>query len=333
MDSWGYLSGLLRAEKVHALTSNNFSTLAETPDTDSLMKSLEDTVYGELFQGRALKEFADIFDEYYQQKFQYIQEISPCPIMLHVHSIKTDLNNLKLCYKAKLTQRNIAWENLSEQGTILPERMFSIVEHELWNELPNTIAQALISLSESNKDSIRQVDFLLDKAFYAYRVEMVEEACANEPELYSGLLDFYKKEVDCENIKNIFRAKTMHLEREQIADIVISGGYISAKYFVDYANVSTEETADLVKNSAYGEYLDAGIAQWLSNQSCTLLEKQIDEYLLDVASGFAYQSAGPAVIEESLFSLQTEIKNLKLIIIGKLNNMSAEEIKERVRNV
>lgn len=333
MESWGYLSGLLRAEKVHTLTNHQFTSFAETVDSEHLLKSLEDTVYGELFQGKALKDYSGIFNEYYQQKFQQISEVSPCPIILNVHALKADLNNLKLCYKAKISGRQISWENLSEKGTISPERMFSIVEHELWNELPSTIAQALISLNEQSKDTLRQIDFLLDKAYYAYRVEILQQATENDSLMYNELLNFYKKEIDCENIKNIFRAKTMHLEREQIADIMIDGGYISAKYFVDNAHSSVEDIADLIKNSLYGEYFEKSIAQWVGTGSCTLLEKQIDEYLLDISSDFAYTSAGPSVIEETLRSLQTEIKNLKLIIIGKLNNMSAEEIKERVRNV
>ncbi|MGL4677093.1 MAG: V-type ATPase subunit [Brevinema sp.] len=333
MNSWGYLSGLLRAEKVHDLTNNTFSLLAETLDTDSFMKSLEDTKYGVLFRGQNLSKFSELFDEYYQYKFQAMADVSPCPIVFRIHTLKTDLNNLKLCYKAKVSQKTVSWENLSEKGTISPERMFSIVEQELWNEFPSVISQTLINLSSVSKDSLRQIDFLLDRAYYTYRIEILQEAASYEWDLYKILLDFYKKEVDCENIKNIFRAKTMHLERKQIADIMISGGYLSADYFIDHVNGSTEEIADLVKNSSYGEIFTLGIAQWLGEQSCSLLEKQIDEYLLDLVSNFTYQSFGPAVIEEALRSLQIEIKNLKLIIIGKLNNMSVTDIKERVRNV
>jgi len=331
MESWGYLSGLLRSEKVHALTNNDFTSFAETVNADSLLKSLEDTVYGPLFQGRTLKEFSVIFDEYYQQKFQNIKEISPCPIVMQVHSLKVDLNNLKLCYKAKLSQKNLSWEQLSEEGTIAPERMFSIVEHELWNELPTLVARAIMELADN--DSARKVDFLLDRAYYAYRLQILQQACSFESDFYKGLVDLYKKEIDCENIKNIFRAKKMNLERDQIAEIVIAGGYMSAEFFVDYANISGEEMADLIRESAYGEVLSSGINYWVTHKSCTILEKQIDEYLLDCASDFDYLSSGPAVIEESLRSMQIEIKNLKLIIIGKINNMSTEEIKERVRNV
>ena len=87
MDSWGYLSGLLRAEKVHTLTDNDYVALAETVDVEALAKSLEDTVYGTLFQGRSLKEFSDIFDNFYEEKFQKIKEITPCPILTDRKSV------------------------------------------------------------------------------------------------------------------------------------------------------------------------------------------------------------------------------------------------------
>ncbi len=332
MDSWGYLSGLLRAEKVHTLTDNDYVALAETVDVEALAKSLEDTVYGTLFQGRSLKEFSDIFDNFYEEKFQKIKEITPCPILTNIHALKVDLNNIKLCYKAKLSQKETP-ESLSEEGTMSSEKIASIVEHELWNELPRTIAESLITLSESGKDSARRVDFLIDRAFYAYRLELLEAAASYEPELYKDLLSFYRKEVDCENIKNIFRAKKMGLEKEQITEIIITGGWMSYDFFMDHAHLGEEDIVDVIRDSAYGEVLNAGISYWATTRSCTVLEKQIDEYLLDQTSNFLYHSSGPAVIEETLRLLDVEIKNLKLIIIGKLNNMSTEEIKERVRNV
>lgn len=333
MDSWGYLSGLLRAEKVHALTNNEFIAFAEVIDSDSLLKSLEDTIYGSLFQGRALKEFDSIFNEYYQKKFQEIREIAPCPIITNVHALKTDLNNIKLCYKAKLTQKEISWVQLSEEGTISPEKMFSIVENELWNELPFVVGQAIINLGDKAKNNIRHVDFIIDRVFYAYRLEILEEAMSYEPNVYKDLVDLYRKEVDCENIKNILRAKKMRLEKEDIADIIIPGGYISYEFFLDYANLGEEDIADIFKDTVYGEIFNKGISVWLATRSCTVLEKQIDEYLLEEITKLSYYSTGPAVVEDTLRSLQIEIKNLKLIIIGKINSMSIEEIRERVRNV
>lgn len=333
MVSWGYLSGLLRSEKVYALSNSDFSSFAELADGNALLKALEDTVYDSLFRGRALKEFTVIFDEYYQQKSRSIQEIMPCPILLQVHTLKGDLNNLKLCYKAKLLQKNLSWEQLSEEGTISPERMYTIVEQELWNELPDPVARAVIGLTEKVKDSLRKVDFLLDSAYYTYRLALLQEANQYEPGLYKDLVDFYRKEIDCENIKNLFRAKKMDLDKDQITEMIIAGGYMTQEFFSDNAHISSEETADLIKDSAYGIVFDAGIKEWIAYRSCTLLEKQIDEYLLDQTSIFSYSSEGPAVVEEYLRSLQIEIKNLKLIIIGKLNNMSTEEIKGRVRDV
>ncbi len=329
MNSWGYLSGLLRAERVHALSNSDFSALSETQDAESLSKALDDTVYGELFQGRTLRDFTVVFDEYYQKKLAEIKEISPETVLLKVYGLNADLNNFKLCYKAKVSNKQVSWEQLSERGDIEPEKMFSIVENELWNELPDAVSKAVVSLDA--KESLRQVDFAMDKAYYEEKIQMIAKECKQESALYKGILDLYKKELDCENIKNILRASAMDLDKNQIAEILLDGGYVSSGYY-DSAN-SSEEAADLVKNTAYGEVLEAGVNEWLATKSCTLLEKQIDEYILDISADFAYCSEGPAVVEETLRALQLEIKNLKLIIIGKLNDMSVEEIKERLRNV
>lgn len=333
MSTWGYLSGLLRAEKVYALTDSDFAALAETPDAETLAKSLEDTVYGPLFQGHTLKDFAEIFDNFYRTKFNEIKSMIPDPVIIKVHALKMDLNNLKLLYKAKSTQKEISWDRLSDEGTIPSEKMYTIVEYELYNELPQPVAQALIELKQIAGDDLRQMDFLVDRAFYIYRLDLLKEAFVKNAQDYTQILDLYRKEIDCENIKNIFRAKKMDLERDQILEIIIPGGYISSELLFEEAVLPAEDFIDFVRETAYGDFLSEGVDFWVNTRSCTILEKQIDEFLIKIVRNFSFIGQGPAVVEETLRLLDIELKNLKLIIIGKLNNMSVESIKGRVRHV
>ncbi|MGL4366906.1 MAG: V-type ATPase subunit [Brevinemataceae bacterium] len=334
MESWGYLSGLLRSERANLLTDNQFGTFAEAADTDSLVKLLEDTVYGSMFHEKTLKEFAPVLGSYYKNKMEQIKEMAPCPIILSVHKMRYDLNNLKLCYKAKLTHTEVNWSHLSEEGTIAPEKMFSIIENELFNELPQPVAQALIMFQQNHTThDIRFADFLIDSAYYGYRLQVLKKAAENEPGYYRPIFEFYQKEVDCENIKNFLRAKNIGLEKDYITHLMIPGGMISELFFADYANISVDDVPDLIRETWYGDLFMPGINEWISKKSCSLLEKQIDEFLIDLVKEFSYINEGPAVAEEALRSVSMELKNLKLIIIGKLNNMSSEEIKGRIRNV
>ncbi|MGL5721717.1 MAG: V-type ATPase subunit, partial [Brevinema sp.] len=131
----------------------------------------------------------------------------------------------------------------------------------------------------------------------------------------------------------LLRAKKIDMDREEIADLLIPGGFVSPDYFIDQANLSAEDTVELILAGPYGSALAQGLNEWASTKSISLLEKQIDEYILHQVKAFSYIMAGPAVIEETLRGLDVEMKNLKLIIIGKLNDMSTESIKGRVRNV
>ncbi|SFB71415.1 H+-ATPase subunit C/Vma6 [Brevinema andersonii] len=333
MSTWGYLSGLLRAGKVYALTDSDFVALAETPNAETLAKSLEDTVYGPLFQGHTLKDFAEIFDNFYRTRFNEIKSMIPDPGIIKVHALKMDLNNLKLLYKAKSMQKEVVWDRLSDEGAIPAEKMYTIVEHELYNELPKPVEQALIELKQISGDDVRQIDFLIDRAFYIYRLDLLKEAFIQNAHDYSQILDLYRKEIDCENIKNIFRAKKMDLERDQILEIIIPGGYISSELLFEEAVLPAEDFIDFVRETAYAETLSEGIDFWVNTRSCTILEKQIDEFLIKIVRNFSFIGQGPAVVEEMLRLLDIELKNLKLIIIGKLNSMSVESIKGRVRHV
>ncbi|MGL5255190.1 MAG: V-type ATPase subunit [Brevinema sp.] len=331
MESWGYISGLLRAERTHTLTNGFFATLAESPDAESCAKALEDTAYGSFFQNRSIKDFTPAFEEFTIEKIAALKQSSPQHTLFNVYAMKTDLNNLKLLYKAKISQREVAWETLSEAGTIAPERMFAIVQDELYNFLPIPVKNALLELS-SKEFAARKVDFLLDKAYYSERLSVLRRASVKN-KAYLPIFDLYKKEIDCENIKNILRAKKIDMNREEMVDLLIPGGFVSPDFFIDQANLSAEDTVELILTGPYGPSLAQGLSEWASTKSISSLEKQIDEYLLQQVKAFSYIMTGPAVIEETLRTLDVEMKNLKLIIIGKLNDMSTESIKGRVRNV
>ena len=331
MESWGYISGLLRAERTHTLTDGFFTSLAESPDAESCAKALEDTAYGSFFQNRGIKDFTPAFEEFTIAKMTSLKESSPQRTLFDVYAMKTDLNNLKLLYKAKIAQREVDWESLSEAGTIAPERMFAIVQDELYNYLPVSVKNALLELA-SKEFAARKVDFLLDKAYYRERLDILQRASVKDKGYYP-VFDLYKKEIDCENIKNLLRAKKIDMDREEIVDLLIPGGFVSPDYYIDQANLSAEDTVELILTGPYGTALAQGLNEWTATKSISLLEKQIDEYILSQVRAFSYIMAGPAVIEETLRTLDVEMKNLKLIIIGKLNDMSTESIKGRVRNV
>ncbi len=137
--------------------------------------------------------------------------------------------------------------------------------------------------------------------------------------------------IDLENIKNVLRAKKAEIDRSLMPAVILRHGTIPADFFVSISGEVIQEIVLHIRKTAYGHELEPSLNELLEKGGFGALEKQIDEMIMHRLSPFRYVSQGPEVVEEYLWLKNLEIKNLKILFIGKINNIAADEMKERIR--
>ena len=72
----------------------------------------------------------------------------------------------------------------------------------------------------------------------------------------------------------------------------------------------------------------------LTNTSeANLLEKLSDNYIMDLMKTGKLVTFGPERILSYIYAKETEIKIIRIIMVGKLNNIAEEVIRERLRDI
>ena len=86
-------------------------------------------------------------------------------------------------------------------------------------------------------------------------------------------------------------------------------------------------------SSKYSEIVRIGLEEYIKNGKLSSLEKLSDNYILNKLKVAKYVTFGPQPIFAYIAAKETEIKIIRIIMVGKLNNIGTSVIRERVREV
>jgi len=330
MKSWDYCSSLLRARENKIIDFNYLNRLTDAPFPDGFIKLLKDTPYENYFETNNIIDYENILEKVMNDLYIEINNIIPDSTIIDNFYFQYDINNIKLILKSKLFGTEVNWELLSDYGKFEPEDIFSIIEEKLYFKLPERITES-INYAEEQFYKLRNpqvIDFIIDSGFYNYIIESF-----NKNKIYEKILSFLRKTIDLENIKNIIRAKRLGIEKVIFNFIILNDGNISSDYFSELYNLNFTNIIDEIIKLPIGEKLKNGIDNIINEKGFSEFEKELDELILDELRNFKYITVGPEVIYEFIILKKLEIKNLKILFIGKLNSLKTEVIKSRFREV
>ena len=98
-------------------------------------------------------------------------------------------------------------------------------------------------------------------------------------------------------------------------------------YSEDYEGISNR-----LKSTEYGNMLKESMEYYNKTDSFAALEKNIDNYLMTYMKKAKFFNLGPEPLVVYMYARETEIRNLRIILVGKLNKVSESLIRERLRD-
>lgn len=153
------------------------------------------------------------------------------------------------------------------------------------------------------------------------------------------LKDFIKRLIDLYNIKTFLRINYQKKPTETLKANLIGGGYIPEAEFIN--SVRELHLKDQIFSNGLNQFgkpwegdyrglLKDGLVQVEKNGSFSILEHQIDEYLAGLLRPARYMFFGPEPVFGYCLAKENELKSLRLILLAKINNISAPQIQERL---
>ncbi|MBE3126899.1 MAG: V-type ATP synthase subunit C [Candidatus Atribacteria bacterium] len=262
-----------------------------------------------------------------------ISQVSTFNFLYFTFASKYDFHNIKILIKSKYLKKDISNELLSPIGTIDIEKLNLAIKDEKYENIPDSF-EFLIkkTFSEYNKfKDPEMIDFVLDKERYVMIFNKIREIEIIEAEELF-LKRFININIDLNNIINCIRAKIRGEKKAFIKEFLIPEGDFKIEKVIEIYDSPLSSWFEKLIHTDYKNIVETGVNYFQKNNSLMELEKLRDNFILNFSKIGKYITFGIEPLIGFITAKENDIKNIRIILSGKLNKLSPDQIKERVRD-
>ncbi|WP_160690687.1 V-type ATP synthase subunit C [Clostridium sp. C2-6-12] len=319
----------IRVYETKLLDKSKLDRMIESSSAEEALKVLQETEYGSLVSSiKRADEYEIILSEVLNRLFNLMYEISPVKALVDLMSIKYDYQNIKVILKGIFLKEDLSHLIISV-GSLNTLKLKELIENKDLSDFPEVIREGInesISTFETTKDP-QTIDIILDKYMFKSLLHIKDEIKDSFINKYVTAL------IDSTNLKTLLRVKKQNKDREFLDSVIIEGGLIDKDKILSMLNDDAENIYGKISTSSYSEFIKSGLEYYSKTGSVSLLEKLIDNYIMHLMKDAKIIPFGVEPLLAYIYAKETEIKIIRIIMVSKINNISGELVRERLRDI
>jgi len=311
-----YALGVIRAREVRLLTMKSFEELLSSEDIEELMAALHDTDYGQYLRNISKYEVEEALQNSKAALYDDLEKIIDDVEIMRILRAKYDFHNVTVLLKGKIAEQDFTGM-CSSLGSIPVSKLDGIFKEEKYGYLPEYLQEAVkkgIDVYYSTEHNPQRLSFAVDSIMAETLTSYIKNSFLN---------DYYKLWVDLTNLKIILRLLFLEKYQELIDFAILSGGNIEKDTIKKVKIDDVDSLEVLYRGTIYNSLL-----QW--KDSFSILERESEKMLISYLQSVAFESIGVEPVIAYLLIKENEIRNLRIIFIGKMNGVGEDLIKERL---
>lgn len=295
-----------------------FNTLEET------FKSLQDSLNEDNIN---INNFELMLSSLYENSCKELYKTIKHRDVLDFVCLKNDYNNIRTLIKSKILNKDFSYI-LNKNGTLDLEILKSSINNDNYGDLSSLMKEAVIESLKSYEDTndIQKIDIIIDKYMYKHLKMIVSNMNSDFMNNYINMV------IDLTNLKTTLRVKKLNKDKIFLKEVLLEEGKLSIDNFIQILDSNIEDIPNKFVRTDYNVLVSESIDEYLKTKSLSGLEKNIDNYIMKFVRDAKYISFGVEPIFAYLYAREVEIKNLRIILAGKINKVNVEIIKERLRD-
>jgi V/A-type H+-transporting ATPase subunit C len=300
---------------------------AETPT--EVLKILQETQYGDRITNlSSFHDFEYILKGELKEVYDALYKLTPEKSVLDILSLRYDYHNVKVIEKGKIQQKNFS-DLLIPIGIIPTDELKnSIIANEL-KGIPETIREAIKSVESdfSESKNPQNIDIILDRFMFK---DMLNRAEASRVDF---IVSYVKQSIDISNIKTMLRVKKQENNNKFLENVLIDGGSIPIETFVKGLSDTLEGFISRISKFDYSKILTKILEEYNQTRKIASIEVLFDNYLTENIKKAKYVNFGAEPLIAYVIAKEMEIKVIRIIMVGKINNVPVHIISERLREL
>lgn len=307
------------------LTKSDFERLIESDDINEAIRILQETKYKEeVAKLEKAQNFERALDLMLIEFYKDIYKMTKDKEVVDLLALKYFYHNVKVAIKEHIIGESLEYlyYDIGDFNVDLLRKSFEMGSD---NEFA-VIAKEALGMYEEEKNP-QVADIFIDKKYFEHLLRIANNS---KVELFSK---YVRNLIDFTNISTVIRSKRQDRSVEFLKKVLISGGDIEIKALENLFNTEFDENASVLKSQEFYKFLKAGIEEYKQTGSMSEFERQRDNYFMELVKKVKSITYGPEILFAYLYARETEIKNIRMILISKLNKTESSSIRERLRDI
>lgn len=319
-----YSSARIRALENKLATRERLWHMADADSADAVISGLGDFGFESVRAGVPMKR-DDVLESVLIEGYAEIESME-CARAVDFMRYQYDANNIKAIIKCAF--RGISPDPmLSALGTVDLQSTRAAFEEKDYSAFPANIQRAASEAEEAFAvtSDPQKIDFILDKACFADMLAAVDRSGI---ELAKRLV---RVKIDTVNLMTTLRMLRMRLGKTAagiLRDAYIAGGRFSVGELLDALDSDESELSRLAAVGGYGTIATA----IFEGEALGAVERIADDVWFGVAKEARCISFGAEIAIGYMAALEYEVKNIRIILAGKDASLTADVIRERLRD-
>ncbi len=325
---YAYASARIRAIEKKLLDRNGIERMLDTKTPEEAIKIIQDLDYGNTSSEMiSTYDYELLLKEEQNKTYELLRKIAPVPRVLDIFLLRNDYHNVKVLLKAEFSGQLLQDEILINTARIAIPKLKVMIKERSFSSMSkimrNAISECIDTYNRSGDPQV--IDLIMDKAVYEEMAELAKELDIDYIKTLVNIL------IDTNNIKTFVRIKRLNKPWDFLKKALLENGSIDTKVFIDKLESSWESFIETMRFTKYGGICEAGISVFRDTGSITKLEKLTDDFVISYVKNGKFKFFGVEPIIGYLIAKENELKIIRIIMVGKINNISTEIIRERLR--
>jgi len=316
-----FLSARLRSLERHGLDRAHIERMLSAPSAEACVQVLSELGYP-AFDGNDEDALHAVLAQRRADAFADLARYMPQAAILDVFRMKYDYHNLKA-----LIKHPDGASALTIDAGRIPSRELAARYQRTggWDFLPPPMANAAKESAQvlAETGDAQRSDFVLDRAYFAEMLALAQKSGCDY------LLACVRVQIDAANLRSVVRTRRMGRSGAFLQQVLFDGGNVSPSQIL--ANI-TAGVASLYRATPLRLAAETGEAVLIGSAPLWELEKRCDEAVLQTAARSRSVPFGVEVAVGYLSALENELATVRIIFSGHKAGLSADTIRERLRD-
>ena len=303
------------------LTRDDFARMLDARDTAEVWSVLAERGYEQ-----GTEEFEDALQREWAKHVREIFELSENRAIPELFRIQYDFHNLKMLLKARYAGGDLSYGTV-DLGTVPVQVISEAVSGENGSEMAPFLREAMADAEEQYTAANDPV--ALDVAIDRRRFGRCLSLLRGNPFLEGWI----EREVDLSNLYAFLRVHLMGDEAIPLKHAWIDGGSLSFALFGEVPDETLDALPRRFSRTRYAAFVSRSVELLQDGRAFSRVERLRDGVILTYMKRSAHVCFGIEPLIAYLVYRRIELDAVRTVLVGKLNEVPEETIRERVPDV